>query len=116
MNPRLLDRMQRGVHKRLDNAHVILDPDGGAYPCDGNYRADSSDYVPDGEGGVAINSVAPVLSVYLPDLPVAPATKMVVSVALLQVDRTYAIPVRYRITDTQDDGYGGTKLLLVQGG
>ena len=77
---------------------------------------EAGNVVPDGEGGVSLNSVGPVVDVRLADLPITPATKAIVSIALRQPDGTYAAPTRYRVTDTQDDGYGGMKLLLVKGG
>ena len=41
---------------------------------------------------------------------------LAVKYRIRQPDGTYAAPIRYRVTDTQDDGYGGMKLLLTKGG
>ena len=116
MWPALLNRATKVIRDKFSDARVVLDPDHAAHACAGIFHAPQKDYVPDGEGGVTLNSVGPVVDVRLADLPLTPATKAIVSIALRQPDGTYAAPIRYRVTDTQDDGYGGMKLLLTKGG
>lgn len=72
--------------------------------------------MPDGQGGVAVCSTDPVVDVRLADLPVVPKTKDVLTIETRLPDGTFAVPVRYRVKDTRDDGYGGMKLALVKGG
>jgi hypothetical protein len=116
MWPALLHRATKVIREKFADCRIVLDPDGAAHTCLAIFHAEQKDVVPDGEGGVSLNSVGPVVDVRLADIPVMPATRSIVAIELQRPDGTYAVATRYRITDTQDDGYGGMKLLLMKGG
>lgn len=116
MWPALLHRATRVIRDKFSDCRVVLDPDGAAHACPGIFHAPHEEMVADGEGGVAVCSTDPVADVRLADLPVVPKTKDVVTVEARLPDGGYDAPVRYRVKDTRDDGYGGMKLALVKGG
>ncbi len=113
---RLVERAEKGIRDVLSDCRVTLDPDGGAYTCTGIFFAPHQEVVADGEGSVAVASTDPTVDIHAADLPVTPKTRDVVAIELQQADGTYAAPVRYRVTDTQDNGHGSVKLQLVKGG
>ncbi len=110
---RHIERANRVLRDRLINAHVIIDPDGAASLCDGVYLASEKDLVQTTEGEVTVNNVGPTLCVLLSDLPSPPLTDQILTVAVQQGNGTFAPPIRYRVTNTGDDGYGWTKMNLV---
>jgi hypothetical protein len=114
MWPALLNRATKVIRDKFSDCRVVLDPDGSAYACKGIFHAPHEDFVPDGEGAVTICSTDPVVDVRLADLPVVPKDRDVLTISLQLPDGTYADPQRFRVKDTQDDGYGSMKLLLMR--
>ncbi len=116
MWPAILNRARAVIRQKMQDCRVVLDPDGAAHACPGIFHAPHEEMVADGEGGVAVCSTDPVVDIDLDQLPVVPKTKDVLTVEARLPDGGFAAPVRYRVKDTQDDGYGSVKLRLVKGG
>lgn len=114
--PGIADMLNTEMRDVFGNARLILDPDDAAYQCDAIFEAPEKDFVPDGEGGVTVAGTGPTADVRLADLPIEPKTRMMVAIELRDAAGEYRSAVRFRITDTQDDGSGGMKLLLIKGG
>lgn len=116
MWPALLHRATRVIRDKFWDCRVTLDPDGAAHQCAGIFHAPHEEMVPDGQGGVAICSTDPVVDVRLADLSVVPKTKDILIIEARHPDGGYDAPVRYRVKDAREDGYGSMKLALVKGG
>jgi len=100
------------VERQMKNCRVTVDPTGTPHTCDGSFKADQRDFVPVGEGGVEVNNIAPTVAIRMSALPVEVKTRDHVDIALQQRDGTFAAAVRYQVSDTMDDGFGWTRLIL----
>lgn len=109
-------RVRETTHNAFKDCLVVLDPDGDAHSCTGIFDAPYEEVVPDDEGGVGLCSIDPTVTVDLALLGATPKTRDILTVRVQNADGTYEAAVRYRVKETQPDGYGSMTMPLGRGG
>lgn len=101
------------IRARMDNAAITFFPDSpAAYEAPGVYHAPHAEFAAGAEGTVETSSFDPWFDVRERDLNHVPKITESVIVSVKQDDGTWSTPMRFKIRDTNENGFRSIKVML----
>ena len=106
-------RAEAKIRRRMNNALVTFYPDDpAAYTIPAVYHSSHAEFKPTSEGAVTSCSFDPWVDVSQAVLTHIPKSREELNVEIQGEDGTYTEPIRFRVKDTQENGFRSIKLLL----